>query len=159
MYKVDCFYDDVDQVYFCRNENLRYEHAQAFKSFGFHQPELLLTVKEINEILTAESAAMTRELIDNIANFLHNQLAVVKMKVTMEYMGTSKIAFGAPEFAFIIDDNSVWLLIKQFPTNDIINLISKISSLYDLFLVDSQQGFVVESRIESNVLEYFQYQE
>lgn len=159
MQKLQCFLDDVKQVYFSSNKNLKYELAQAFKCLGFDNIDENLTANDIDEMLRSYTGSVTNEVRNSIWVLLSNQTQIPRLKVVMEDIESSKIGFGSPNCAVIVDNDSVWFLIKEKPSSEFIELISKISLSQGVFLVDVAQGIIVDSRSISNIKDYFDYED
>lgn len=159
MQKVECFFDDVNQVYFSYNENLGYEYVRAIKSFGFPKVNISFNVHDIDEMLRSYTGSITNEVRENILTLLSNQTQIPRLKVIMEDIESSKPGFGSPQCAIIVDTNSIWLLIKEKPSNDFIELINKLSLSQGVFLVDAAQGIIVDSRSVSNIENYIEYED
>jgi hypothetical protein len=160
MERVECYYDDVAQIYFAGKENLKYEYVQAFKCFGFNDFEMNTSVSEIDNLLLNKKAPIVNSIKNEILNYLLDERAILKFEVFLEEQKTNNWAFGFPELAIVIDKISVWLLIRESNCSQdefMSKLIADISMKYDLFLVDNQQGFIVESNKISNVIEYFNH--
>ena len=160
MESVEYYYDDVAQIYFSSKKNLKYEYVQAFKCFGFIDFEMDTSVSAIDVLLLNKKEPILESIRNEILNYLLEERNVSRFEVFLEERKTNNYSFGFSDFAIIVDESSVWLLIKQSdPLQDEVmsKLISNISIRYDLFLVDDNQGFIVESNEISNVMEYLDH--
>jgi hypothetical protein len=150
--------DDVNQIYFTGLENLRYELFQADKRFGFNDIDVTnLTTSDTDGLLIAKSSSSEKGTSQNVSNTLKNQFDIPKLKIIREEKNNGLWAFGFEGFAIIPDEENVWLLIRsgdELIYETMASVITQLSIQFDLFLVDSQQGIVVDSKSKSNIVDY-----
>ncbi len=158
-----CSYDDVDQIYFSENHNIRYGSVQSSKRFGFEDVDTsVLTAAEVDHLLTSLRTSISPEKKDLILNFLFDESSLNKLEVIMEHGMTAKVGFGLPNFAIVVDTASVWLVNRgfEFSENDhLTDMIQSLSSRFGLFLIDSEKGFVIESSVRHHLIDYLTYEE
>jgi len=155
---IDYLIDDRAQIYLTTLGNLNYELIQADKVFGFdNHTNSNPTSEEIEKVLKEKSLILENKKI-KISTTLESDPRLNQFNVTVDGKETNSKAFGFEDLAIIVDQNSVWLLIRQGDKKQVeimAEVIAKLSNDFDLFLVDTAQGYLVESILKAEFLNYF----
>ena len=149
--------DDIAQIYLTSLDNLTYELIQAERSFGFGNKTFTNPTSEQIDLAITSRKQISESAIKRLLNLLNSDSNLPKLKLMCDGKVANGNGFGFKDFAIIVDQSYIWLLrrkVDKIQTEQIGEILVKISNEFEMFLVDNAKLFVVDSRIYSELIEY-----